>query len=237
MPLALVILAAGAGRRLGRDKALVPLSEDERSSPLERLLAAGRSLTDRPPLVVTGAHHDAVAEALAKEGSLGAELGVEVVHNERWDEGRTGSVQQAVAARPSCDLCLAPVDVPLVPAVVFDALSAAWDDARRPARGWLAPCVRDARAGPVAPRGAKRRKGKASHATPPRFGHPIVMGWQLARRVERLSADAPLRDLREHAERLLAVEVDTEAILDDLDTPLDLQRLRERLGDRSRGQG
>ena len=107
----LVLLAAGGSRRLGVCKALVDLGG---RTPLARLLAAGAACTGAPPLVVTGAHHDEIAAA--------APPGVELVHNPRWAEGRTGGVALARVHRPGLDLVLAPVDVPLVPAAVFEAL-------------------------------------------------------------------------------------------------------------------
>lgn len=217
--LQLVLLAAGASRRLGSPKALVELqppavdaagdapqasADGRESTPLARLLAAARPLADPRPLVVSGADHEAIARAARRQD---AEL--EVVHNPDWEAGRTGGVALAARLRPGRDLCLAPVDVPLVPAAVFEALDAAWSQAGAPAEGWLAPFV--------------RRDGA------PRFGHPVVLGRGLARRLERLSPAEPLRVLREHAAPLLAVEVASAAILDDLDTPLDLRRLRGRL--------
>ena len=125
---ALIVLAAGASRRLGRCKALVPLPG---GAPLALLLAAGAALGDPRPLVVTGADHDAIAAA--------APAGVELARNARWQAGRTGGARLAAERRPGRDLVLAPVDVPLVPAEVFLALLGAWRAAGSSPRGWLAP--------------------------------------------------------------------------------------------------
>lgn len=201
----LVVLAAGASARLGQTKALARLDSapgGPARTPLACLLAAGAALDDPQPLLVTGQDHEALARA--------APPGVELVHNADWRAGRTGSLALAARARPDEDLCVAPVDVPLVPSEVFRALRDAWRAAGAPARGWLAPFVRDG--------------GGA-----PRFGHPVVVGRALARELERVSRDLPLRSLRERAEPLLAVEVASAAILDDLDTRSDLRALRERL--------
>lgn len=195
---ALVLLAAGASRRLGFPKALAPLSG---GTPLERLLAAGRALgghASDPPLLVTGADHGAISPA--------APPGVEVVWNPHWEAGRSGGVRLARDRRPGRDLCLAPVDVPLVPDQVFALLARTWDEAGAPPRGWLAP-----------------RHG-ASH------GHPVVVGRGLLADLDLLGADEPLRRLRGRAEPLLEVEVVHPEVLDDLDTPADLARLRRRLG-------
>jgi CTP:molybdopterin cytidylyltransferase MocA len=199
---ALAILAAGESRRLGECKALVELGG---RTVLERLLAAGACCDGAVPLIVTGAHHDEIAARVHAR--------CELAHNASWRDGRTGSALTAARARPELDLVLAPVDVPLVPAQVFDALVERWLAIGSPARGWLAP-----RLGPSGP-----------------FGHPVVIGRELARELELLAPGAPLRELRARAATLEWVETDSPAILDDLDGPDDLERLRERLGGSSGG--
>ena len=44
-----------------------------------------------PPLVVTGAHHDAIATALPR--------GVEILYNPEWAAGRVGEVDLPAARR------------------------------------------------------------------------------------------------------------------------------------------
>lgn len=199
---ALVILAAGESRRLGACKALVRLRDEEPGTPLGLLLAAGALLDEVPPLVVTGPHH--------AELSAAAPPGVELAPNPDWAAGRTGGIQRAVRLRPGVDLCLAPVDVPLVPAAVFAALEKKWAEAGAPARGWLAP--------EVSVDGERR------------FGHPVVVGRDLLAELASWPPARPLRDLREAAEPRLAVAVDAFEILDDLDDPSDLTALRRRFG-------
>ena len=198
---ALVILAAGASRRLGACKALVRLRDTAPATPLRLLLAAGRSLDAAPPLIVTGADHEAISAA--------APAGCELAYNEDWAAGRSGGVLLARSRRPGLDLCLAPVDAPLVRAQVFALLEEVWKAAGAPPRGWLGAAV----AGP---------DGR-------RFGHPVVCGRELLSAWHPASPAAPLRELRELAAPLLAADVDDEGILDDLDTPEDLARLRDRL--------
>jgi CTP:molybdopterin cytidylyltransferase MocA len=200
------VLAAGEGARLGTCKALARLRAEEPSTPLGLLLEAGALLDSSPPLVVSGCEHEALLAA--------APPAAEVLRNARWSEGRTGSVRLAALARPGQDLCLAPVDVPLVERAVFSALLRAWSSAGSPPRGWLAPFVR-----------AEGRQ---------RFGHPVLVGRELARELEHFFPDRPLRELRERADPLLAVEVDSRSILDDLDRPGDLERLRAELAGRPR---
>lgn len=132
---ALVILAAGASRRLGRCKALVRWRNQ---TTLERLLEAGAILDECAPLIVTGADHELIAASSPPRAEL--------ARNARWELGRLESVRVAREARTGLALCLAPVDVPLVGAAVFAALLARWQALGAPPGGWLAP--RSAR-GPV----------------------------------------------------------------------------------------
>lgn len=213
---ALVVLAGGASERLGTCKALVDLAG---RTPLARLLAAGADFDGAPPLVVAGAHADLIARALPS--------GVELARNVRWREGRSTSAAVAARARAGFDLCLAPVDVPLVGRDVFAALVSAWSRERAP-RAWLAPAC-EADAGTL-----------DEHAPPVRFGHPIVIGSELAGELARALDepafdwnDFPLSALRARATALRSVRVASRAILDDLDTPDDLARLRAEAGARA----
>lgn len=199
----LVILAAGASRRLGECKALVDLAG---RTPLERLLHAARDLGDAVPIVVTGADHDAIAA----RGPYPAQL----LHNADWPRGAASGVLRAHAASPDRDLCLAPVDVPLVPRRVFVALFEAWASAGAPERGWLAPRFE--------PSGDTTR-GEETSAR--RYGHPVIAGRRL---LDGIDPAATLQDLRARADRWLSVAVSDPEVLDDLDTPDDLTRLRRR---------
>ncbi len=199
-PPALVILAAGESARLGEPKALARLRTREPTTPLGCLLDAGRALGGDPPLVVAGAHAASIAAALPPA--------VELAEHVHWARGRSGGIQLAIQKRPGRDLCLAPIDVPLVSREVFDALSRTWIERGAPARGWLAPAVRDA--------GSLR------------FGHPVIVGRDLLREFLSFPPDRPLRDLRERAFPLLWLEVHERSILDDLDRPEDLSELRSR---------
>lgn len=210
MTLAVVILAAGESRRLGRCKALVPIAG---RVALEHLLDAASHLGGAPPpLVVTGADDEPIRAHLERTPHA---CSPQLVHNAEWAAGRTGSVLCAVRARPGHDLCLAPVDVPLVGAPVFAALAASWSAAGAPPRGWLAP--------------ATRRPGSpAVRASVLRFGHPVVVGRALLESLSSEGSDRPLSELRTGAQPLFSVEVADPAILDDLDTPSDLATIRER---------
>jgi CTP:molybdopterin cytidylyltransferase MocA len=190
---ALVILAGGASRRLGQCKALVEWSG---VTTLERLARAGAAFDALRPLVVAGADLERIAARTPR--------GVECVFNPHWAQGRTSSVLAARDARPGMDLCIAPVDTPLVEAEVFALLASSWARAGAPERGWLAPCTTQ---------------------EPRRFGHPIVIGRGL---LGELDAGESLRELRARAAPLLHAPCAFESILDDLDTPEDLSLLRRR---------
>jgi CTP:molybdopterin cytidylyltransferase MocA len=121
-------------------------------------------------------------------------------------------VALAHGARPGLDLCLAPVDVPRVPAAVFEGLARAWEEAGAPARGWLAPAW-------AAPGGG-----------PGRHGHPVVVGRGLLDRLDDPGLRGrPLKALRALAGPLLALLGPWPEILEDLDTPADLERLQKKL--------
>lgn len=191
MPLRLVILAAGASERLGEPKAIARLGP---RTALEHLLFAGSAL-DARPLVIVGKHAREIANAAPKA--------CEVLVHPNWERGRSSTIALAHAHAPECDLCLAPVDVPLVASAVFTALRDAWFDLGQPPRGWLAPF----------------------HTGLRRHGHPVIVGRVL---LDRLTEDFSLRDLRALADPCRDVPVQDDAVLDDLDTPEDLKSLRRR---------
>jgi molybdenum cofactor cytidylyltransferase len=210
--LALVVLAAGASSRLGECKALCELGG---ASALAHVLAAARGgwsaareLELARPLVVAGKHAREIRAALPL---LGAE--VDLLEHAGWERGRSGGLARAARARAGHDLCIAPVDCPLVSAETQAALLRAWLGAGAPARGWLAPCV-----------GAAPAR---------RHGHPIYLGRELASALAAWPDERPLRELRASAEPLLAEPVADEAVLDSLDTPSDRERLRARCAARA----
>jgi CTP:molybdopterin cytidylyltransferase MocA len=118
--LAAAILAAGASRRMGRPKALVPL---EGLTFVEHLLAATRHPRVGVVRVVLGAN----AESVAAELKLDSEM---VVVNEGWQEGQLSSVHAAIrslAAEETDGLLLCPVDHPLITLHLVSKLIAEFD--------------------------------------------------------------------------------------------------------------
>jgi CTP:molybdopterin cytidylyltransferase MocA len=118
-----VLLAAGAGRRLGGPKALLELAG---RTALERCVHALREGGAEELRVVLGARAE---EVLARH----ARLDVHFVVNTRWEEGQTSSLQAGLAAAPiTAELfALHTVDHPLLQAEQVALLRAAYRD--RPA--------------------------------------------------------------------------------------------------------
>ena len=119
-PLAAAILAAGASRRMGRPKALLPLNG---LTFVEHLLAATRQSRVGIVRVVLGSN--------AKE--IGAELTLEssaIVVNENWEQGQLSSIQAAILSLPpgaTGGLLLCPVDHPLITVRLVSQLIAEFD--------------------------------------------------------------------------------------------------------------
>lgn len=114
-----LVLAAGAGRRLGRPKALVEFHDEPLVRRAVRLLRRGGCAAVS---VVVGAAGPQVAAVLA-------DLDVEVVHNADWSTGMGGSLRAgitAVRAHGCPAVVVALVDQPLIGPVAVQRLTAAW---------------------------------------------------------------------------------------------------------------
>ena len=87
MPVAAIVLAAGASRRLGRPKQLLMLAGETMISRAVRLASeSGAS----PVIAVLGAHHELIREALAM-GSATSVL------NGAWEQGISTSIHAGLA--------------------------------------------------------------------------------------------------------------------------------------------
>lgn len=114
-----VILAAGAGSRMGAVKALLDLEGRTALERIARLELPGYRLDT---IVVVG--H--AAEAVRAEA---ARLGLETVENHDWRAGQTGSLRRGLEAiGPRGRYLLHPVDLPLVARSSYEALARALDD-------------------------------------------------------------------------------------------------------------
>jgi len=86
MPIAAIILAAGASRRLGRAKQLVRVAGE---TLLARTVRVAIEAGADPVLVVLGANRERIAEDLDFSG-------VHVVANDGWESGIAGSIRAGV---------------------------------------------------------------------------------------------------------------------------------------------
>jgi nicotine blue oxidoreductase len=136
-----IILAAGEGRRMGRNKALVEIGGEP---VLTRLLAELDRSALAGAVVVVGSARREVA-SLARAG------GARVVTNPGWRAGQTSSLRAGIAALPGdCAAFLVhPVDHAFTTARDFDALHAAWIAEAEPARAILRPVWGARRGHPV----------------------------------------------------------------------------------------
>lgn len=113
MTVAGLLLAAGAGRRMGGPKALVEISGEALVRRGIRLLAAGGC---DPVVVVVGASADAVRPLCD---------GAQVVDAPGWESGMGASLRAGLLALDTDACVVALVDQPLVTPVVVERLRAA----------------------------------------------------------------------------------------------------------------
>jgi len=223
-PTVAVLLAAGAGTRLGRGpKALLP--------------HRGGTLVEHATAVLLAGGCDAVVVVLGAEAArvrAGSSLdgpGVHVVDNPGWATGMASSLRVGVAA--ALDLApvrvvVAHVDQPGVGPDDVARLLAAHRPGRVTASRWRADPEGAAEAhgavGSQAAAGAER----AAEADRPRWAHPLVLDAALARPAAASArGDRGARDfLRAHADLVDVVDhpgdgrdLDTAADLDLLDDP------------------
>jgi nicotine blue oxidoreductase len=189
-----LLLAAGAGSRFGRPKALVEFAGRLLVEHGIALLAAGGC---RPVHVVVGAAGDEVRAT--------ADLGeAVVVDNPDWATGMGSSLRRGLAALPPAAdaVVVALVDQPLVSPEAVRRLRAAY------AQGAMAAV--------------------ATYAGKPR--NPVLLARTTWAEVAALAqGDVGARAyLRTHPELVVVVPCDDVSAPDDLDTPADLEMLRDR---------
>lgn len=138
LPVAGIILAAGASTRLGQPKQLLPW----RGQPVICHVAqTALSASLDPVVVVTGAVDDLIQKALAG-------LAVQVVHNPAWAEGQSASVRCGLQALPDAAgaVVILLADQPQVPVTLVGKLVEIY---RSQPVEIVAPQVQDRRANPV----------------------------------------------------------------------------------------
>jgi len=205
MTVGAVLLAAGAGSRLGgKPKALLELG----GVPLvmRQLIALSGAGVDE--LVVVLGHH-----AQAIEAAIG-QFPITLVHNPAPDEGQASSVRLGLQAlSPRLDaVMVALADQPLIDAQDVTALIGAFR--RRGDKAMVVPRVTGAD-GSTAP------------------GNPVIFHAALREQWLAGSADLTCRNWREkHPDRVHWFETDNRHYRIDIDTPEDLQRFEEVTGHR-----
>ncbi|HXZ03103.1 MAG TPA: molybdopterin-binding/glycosyltransferase family 2 protein [Stellaceae bacterium] len=164
--------------------------------PMVRRVAEAVAASEANPLVVvTGHQREKVEAALAG-------LAARFVHNPDHAQGLSTSVKRGLAALPDAVdgavICLG--DMPMVTAAVIDRLIGAFN----PVEGRVL-CV-------------PTRRGKR--------GNPVLLGKQLFAELATVSGDVGARDLiAAHPELVAEVEMESDAVLTDIDTPQALAKL------------
>lgn len=201
--IAAIVPAAGESRRMGRPK---PLLEFDGRPLIARVVSAliqGGTL----PVVVVAPPDDspegpAIARAATEAGAL--VLAPETRPTEMRDSVELALEELKRQAEPPAAIALAPADSPRMDADLVARLLDAWRD--NPERI-------------VIPKAEGRR------------GHPVVIPWRLAMEIPSLPADVGVNALiARSAGEVLEVDVGLAALIADLDTPKDLQRLRKEEG-------
>jgi molybdenum cofactor cytidylyltransferase len=204
MSVGAVLLAAGAGNRLGgRPKALLQLG----GVPLvmRQLIALSGAGVDEV-VVVLGHHADAVEAAIAH-------FPITVVRNPTPEAGRASSVRAGLAAlSPKLDsIIVAPADLPLIDAQDIVALIGAYR--KRGDAAMVVPRVRTA------------------DGTVP--GNPVMFDGSLREAWLAGEADLACRKWREqHPQQVRWFDTDNRRYRVDIDTPADIEALAAETGHR-----
>ena len=198
-----VILAAGRSLRMGRNKALLPWPPHGWPCVIhvmDQLRDAGADLV----AVVTGAHHDAIAEVVGDRAV--------VLFNARHDEGQLASLQCGLAwafSAPGASWALVTlVDLPGIPSLTMRTLLEAATTAVASDVLAIRPVVGE------------------------RHGHPVLWrrdAWPLVRDADPATGARHVMRHLAATGRVLDVVTEDESVLRDIDTPQDyLEQVKSR---------
>ena len=125
--IAAIILAAGASRRMGQPKQLLPYRGQ---SLLECVIQCALASSCRPVIVILGAHAEAIAPAIEH-------LPIAVIHNANWHQGMSSSIRCGVSYirdnLPSTDgILFLTCDQPFVSTNLIETLIKRYNDSNKP---------------------------------------------------------------------------------------------------------
>ncbi len=199
-----VIPAAGLSRRMGRPKLLLTIGGcSVISRLLETLAVAGVTAS-----VVVGRRGDAdLWREVEHTAALAVRPDVDPPEMRVSVEHALAAIQQRWQPSEDDGWLLVPADHPVLDAVVVGELIAHW---RASKAEILIPTYRGER------------------------GHPTLLRWSLAAEVLRIPSDRGLNWLvRSNPARVTEIEVTSDAVVMDLDTPEDFERLLRRTAGQS----
>lgn len=191
---------------MGSPKALLP---DPEGVPfIVRIVSSMREAGLSDVVVVTGKHHDAIVEVLARSPMRGS---VRIVRNSDPARGQLSSLWTAMdaCAAESDGLAMTLVDIPMVAPATIARVIDAWRRTR-------APIVRPAY-------GARR-------------GHPVIFDRAVFDELRRAPVESGARVVvSAHYDQVVNVEVDDPGCVVDIDTPEEYRRVVSSAQDSDRG--
>jgi len=195
-----ILPAAGKSIRMGRPKLALPLGE---RTILEHVLAALHQAEVEHLVVVLGPHVRELGPLAHNAGAHVCQLAEETPDMRATVEQGLRWIEEHLQPRPDDAWLLVPADHPaLAPSVIRELEQARQSS---PARSIFVPTFHDRR------------------------GHPLTLTWQHVGGIRAHTAGEGLNTyVRKHAADVLEVPVASEAVLWDLDTPEDYERLRLR---------
>ena len=209
-----IVLAAGSSARLDKHKALL---ETGNKSAVRRVVECSLASAAGRIIIVLGANAGKIKAELHN-------LPVEIVQNNNFESGRTGSLKCALRhLKTDLDkkaVLLFPVDCPFVPFSVLDQLLACYLQERKNEKEsfWIVPEYNGRR------------------------GHPALIAGPVVPSILLLADDYSLRKFLhdavqiEQSVRCLTVPAESESVLDNINTREDILRIwaREGLVDQNR---
>jgi molybdenum cofactor cytidylyltransferase len=188
---AAIVLAAGGSVRMGQPKQLLPIGNQPMVRHMTRVVtAAGLAQV----VVVIGAHAESVAAALA-------DLPVDIVTNESWNEGMSSSIRTGLRAlRPEIQAAILVLGDQ--PALTTDLIHLLATRYRATGASIIAPFYRGQR------------------------GNPVLFDRALFPELLNVEGDRGGRMLiARYQEQVEGVDVDDPAVLMDLDSPEDYETI------------